>query len=110
MANFKIASAELLFFLEQEGMGPYTGVPDSTLAPLIAALEADNGKGYFASTSEGEAMGIAAGWALAGRLPAVLMQNSGLGNAINPLTSLHQIFRLPRAHDHRLARSARQQH
>lgn len=95
MANSKIAPAELLFFLEQEGMGPYTGVPDSTLAPLFTGLKADNGKDYFASTSEGEAMGIAAGWALAGKLPVVLMQNSGLGNAVNPLTSLHQIFRLP---------------
>ena len=95
MANSQIAPAELLFFLEQEGMGPYTGVPDSTLALLFTALETDSGEGYFVSTSEGEAMGIAAGWSLAGKLPVVLMQNSGLGNAVNPLTSLHQIFRLP---------------
>jgi len=40
-------------------------------------------------------MGIAAGFALTGRIPVVLMQNSGLGNAINPLTSLQLVYDLP---------------
>jgi phosphonopyruvate decarboxylase len=38
---------------------------------------------------------LAAGWALGGRKAVVLMQNSGLGNAVNPLTSLHRVFEIP---------------
>jgi len=88
--------ADLCKWLEKSGFGPVTGVPDSTLASLQARILAGaDGLTYYAATSEGEAMGIAAGWALAGRKPVVMMQNSGLGNAVNPLTSLHQVFRLP---------------
>lgn len=76
-------------------LGPFTGVPDSTLAALQRGIAAAPDLAYYGATGEGEAMGIAAGWALGGRTPAVLMQNSGLGNAVNPLTSLFQVFRLP---------------
>jgi sulfopyruvate decarboxylase subunit alpha len=44
---------------------------------------------------EEEGVGIAAGAALAGRKPLLLMQNSGLGNAINALLSLTGLYRLP---------------
>ena len=40
-------------------------------------------------------MGLATGSALAGRLPVVLMQNSGLGNSINALTSLNLLYKIP---------------
>jgi len=50
---------------------------------------------YVTSTSEGEAVGIAAGAYLAGRKAVVMCQNSGLGNTINPLTSLCFPFRIP---------------
>lgn len=90
-----IESEEVCAQLVSLGFGPAVGVPDSTLAPLQAQMEVSPSWGYVAATHEGEAMGIAAGWALAGRTPVVLMQNSGLGNVVNPLTSLHQVFRLP---------------
>src|SRR5438094_9179292 len=45
--------------------------------------------------SEGEAIAIAAGAWLAGRNTVVMCQNSGLGNAVNPLTSLNFPFRIP---------------
>tara|TARA_Y100000294_G_C8559383_1_gene338493 strand:+ start:1330 stop:2445 length:1116 start_codon:yes stop_codon:yes gene_type:complete len=84
----------LLDFLLEKGFGPYIGVPCSILTPLINyAIDHSETKFYMA-TSEGEAMGIAAGLTLAGRKPVVLMQNSGLGNCINPLTSLHLIYKL----------------
>ena len=47
------------------------------------------------ATSEGEAVAIAAGAWLAGRKTVVMCQNSGLGNAVNPLTSLSFPFRIP---------------
>ena len=71
-----------------------TGVPCSHLTPLIDAAAGAPG-GWVVATSEGEAVAIAAGAWLAGRTPMVLMQNSGLGNAVNPLTSLSWPFAVP---------------
>jgi len=85
---------ELLFEkLRENNFGPYTGVPCSILKPVINyAIENEN---YFIASSEGEAMGIAAGFSLADKKPVVMMQNSGFGNTINPLTSLQQIYNFP---------------
>jgi phosphonopyruvate decarboxylase len=47
------------------------------------------------ATSEGEAVAVAAGAWLAGKKTVVMCQNSGLGNAVNPLTSLNFPFRIP---------------
>lgn len=81
--------------LKKNGFGPYTGVPCSILKPLISYALNNPDIAYYTSTSEGEAMGIAAGFVLGGKLPVVMMQNSGLGNAINPITSLNLIYNLP---------------
>jgi phosphonopyruvate decarboxylase len=68
----------------------FCGVPDSTLAGFGHALEdlpAD--ARHVIAANEGNAIAIASGWWLAnGTLPLVYFQNSGLGNAINPLISL----------------------
>lgn len=77
------------------GFDFYTGVPCSYLTPLINYLEGDTTSRYIGATSEGEAVGIAAGAWLAGRLPVVMCQNSGLGNTVNPLTSLNHAFHIP---------------
>ena len=77
------------------GIGFYTGVPCSFLTPLINRTASDRALRYVGATSEGEAVAIAAGAWLAGRETAVLCQNSGLGNAVNPLTSLNAPFRIP---------------
>jgi phosphonopyruvate decarboxylase len=47
------------------------------------------------AASEGEAIAIAAGAWLAGRKTVVMCQNSGLGNCVNPITSLNYPFRIP---------------
>ncbi len=72
-----------------------TGVPCSDLAALINAVCAQNNIRYVAAANEGESVGIAAGAALAGCRAAVICQNSGLGNMVNPLTSLIAPFRIP---------------
>lgn len=82
------------------GFDFYTGVPCSFLAPLINGVlnEAERAPGsitYVGATSEGEAVAIGAGAWLAGRRPVMLCQNSGLGNAVNPLTSLTAPFDIP---------------
>ena len=73
----------------------YTGVPCSFLTPLINRVASDPSLRYVAAASEGEAVAIAAGAWLAGRRTVVMCQNSGLGNAVNPLTSLNTPFRIP---------------
>ncbi|MCK5509072.1 MAG: phosphonopyruvate decarboxylase [Desulfobacterales bacterium] len=73
----------------------YAGVPCSFLKPLINYVIQNPDVDYVTATSEGEAVGIAAGAYLAGRKAVVMCQNSGLGNMINPLTSLCFPFRIP---------------
>jgi len=77
------------------GFDFYTGVPCSFLTPLINGVIADKNLSYVAAASEGEAVAIASGAWLAGRKTAFICQNSGLGNAVNPLTSLNAPFRIP---------------
>ncbi len=85
-------------FLEparDRGFSFYTGVPCSFLTPLINRVISDPALGYVGAASEGEAVAVAAGAWLAGRRTVVMCQNSGLGNTVNPLTSLNHPFRIP---------------
>ncbi len=85
-------------FVEQArilGYDFYTGVPCSFLTPFINYTIGDSKLDYVSSANEGDAMATAAGATLGGRRAIVMMQNSGLGNAINPLTSLLHTFRIP---------------
>ena len=75
------------------GFDFFTGVPCSLVAPVIAELER-RGR-YLGDTREDAALGVAAGAYLAGRLPVVIMQNSGLGVSLNALGSLHVLYELP---------------
>jgi sulfopyruvate decarboxylase alpha subunit len=75
------------------GFDFFTGVPCSLVAPLIAELER---RGlYFGELREDAALGVAAGAYLGGRLPVVIMQNSGLGVSLNALGSLHLLYHIP---------------
>lgn len=68
----------------------FTGVPDSLLSPLTnwLAFHADTTQNIVAA-NEGNATAIAAGYHLAtGKIPLVYLQNSGIGNIVNPATSL----------------------
>ena len=85
-------------FLEEarlRGLDFYTGVPCSFLTPIINRVISDRNTDYVGAASEGEAIAIAAGAWLAGRGTVVMCQNSGLGNTVNPLTSLNWPFRIP---------------
>ncbi len=77
------------------GFDFYCGVPCSFLTTLINRVISDPALHYVGATSEGEAVAIAAGAWLAGRKSVVMCQNSGLGNTVNPLTSLNWPFRIP---------------
>lgn len=79
--------------LAGRGFDCYTGVPCSFLTGVINVAMADYT--YINATNEGDAVAIAVGAALAGKRPVVLMQNSGLGNAVSPITSLTHPFAVP---------------
>lgn len=75
-----------------------TGVPDSVFKDFIIAANQDARFQHVITNNEGESCALAAGYHLAtGHVPVVYMQNSGLGNAINPLTSLldEYIYSIP---------------
>ncbi|MBF8268511.1 MAG: phosphonopyruvate decarboxylase, partial [Gammaproteobacteria bacterium] len=71
------------------------GVPCSFLTPFINYVINDNSLSYISSANEGDALATAAGSTIGGERAIVMMQNSGLGNAVSPLTSLAYVFRIP---------------
>ncbi len=81
--------------LRDAGFDFFTGVPCSYLTPLINRVISDDAYKYVAAASEGEAVAIASGAWLAGKKTVFMCQNSGLGNAVNPFTSLNNPFRIP---------------
>ncbi len=90
-----IEGAAFLDEAAARGLRFYTGVPCSYLTPLINGVASSRALSYVGAASEGEAVAIAAGAWLAGQDTVVMCQNSGLGNAVNPLTSLNHPFRIP---------------
>ncbi len=79
----------------------YAGVPCSYLTPFINFVLQDPALQYLSMANEGDAVALAAGVTLAGDghggagRAIAMMQNSGLGNAVSPLTSLTWTFGLP---------------
>jgi phosphonopyruvate decarboxylase len=79
----------------------YAGVPCSYLTPFINYVLQDRSLHYLSMANEGDAVALIAGVALGGARGSAatrgvsMMQNSGLGNAVSPLTSLTWTFRLP---------------
>jgi len=79
--------------LEAAGFDFFTGVPCSLVAPVILELER-RGR-WFVDTREDAALGVAAGAYMGGKLPVVVMQNSGLGVSLNALGSLQILYDMP---------------
>lgn len=77
-------------FLLKKNIRLASGVPDSVLTGLSASLEASLGSDkHVIAANEGNALSLALGHYLATGNPAIVyMQNSGLGNIVNPVTSL----------------------
>lgn len=90
-----ISAQVVLGAAKERGFDFFAGVPCSYLTPLINGVIGGGATSYVGATNEGDAVAIAAGAWLGGRETVVMLQNSGLGNAINPLTSLNWPFRIP---------------
>ncbi|HHT9155578.1 MAG TPA: thiamine pyrophosphate-binding protein [Candidatus Tripitaka sp. YC43] len=86
---------EFLNLLAAAGYDFFTGVPCSIIGDVILLLEKDPRIPYVPAVREDVAVGIAAGAYLGGKTPCVLMQNSGLGQCLNALTSLNLIYKIP---------------
>lgn len=94
-----ISPAVLLSEFRNQGIELFCGVPDSLLKNFCACVDDTLDKKHHVITAnEGNAVALAAGYHLAtGRIGAVYMQNSGLGNSVNPLTSLTdpEVYKIP---------------
>jgi phosphonopyruvate decarboxylase len=77
------------------GFRSWAGVPCSFLTPFINSVIDDAGMSYISAANEGDAVAAASGAALGGQRAVAVMQNSGLGNAVSPLSSLNWVFRIP---------------
>ncbi|CAB3758697.1 phosphonopyruvate decarboxylase [Paraburkholderia solisilvae] len=90
-----IEAAQFVDAARARGFDWYAGVPCSYLTPFINYVLQDPNLHYVSAANEGDAVALIAGVTLGGRRGVTMMQNSGLGNAVSPLTSLTWTFRLP---------------
>ena len=85
--------------LQANGVNFFAGVPDSLLKNVCAYITDNVSRGRnIITANEGSAVGVAAGHYLAtSEVPMVYMQNSGIGNAVNPLLSLadEKVYSIP---------------
>ena len=93
-----IEARDFIEAARERGFGWYAGVPCSYHTPFINDVVQDPSLRYLSMANEGDAVALIAGATLgSGGAPCgvAMMQNSGLGNAVSPLTSLTWTFRLP---------------
>lgn len=90
-----IDSNDFLNECKKSGYHLFTGTPCSYLKPFINSVIDDTDLEFIETTNEGDAVALASGAWLAGKKSIVMFQNSGLGNAINPLTSLSYTMKIP---------------
>lgn len=87
--------SRILTALKAAGTDYFLSVPCKLLGGMIETLEGDNSVQYHPVTREEEGLGMCLGASLAGRLPCILMQDSGLGNCVNAMVSTLQYFQTP---------------
>lgn len=93
-----IKSKEFIKQLKKNNVNFFTGVPDSLFSNLCNLLAKTENNNHELSSNEGSSIGMAIGYYLATKkVPLVYLQNSGLGNIINPLISLadKKVFNIP---------------
>lgn len=86
-------------YLKKYDIDFFSGVPDSLLSDFSAyLLDNISNKNHVIAANEGNAVAIGAGNYLAtGNIPVIYMQNSGIGNIVNPVVSLinQKIYNIP---------------
>ena len=89
----------LVEFLKKNNISFFSGVPDSLLKDFCAYVDDEfPSRNHIIAANEGSAVGLAIGHHLSsGQVPLVYLQNSGLGNTVNPLISLasEEVYSIP---------------
>ena len=96
MSDWMIDVEQIIRYLNEKDINFFSGVPDSQLSSFCDYIE-ENCNNTIAA-NEGNAVAIAAGYHLTtGNYPVVYLQNSGLGNIVNPVTSLthEKVYSIP---------------
>ncbi len=88
-------SKKIINNLKNSGVNFYLSVPCKLLANMIKILEVDKEVYYSAIPREEEGMGICAGAYFGNKFPCIMMQNTGIGNSINAIVSLLQLYQIP---------------
>ncbi|RAP46427.1 MAG: sulfopyruvate decarboxylase subunit alpha [Methanosphaera sp. rholeuAM6] len=81
--------------LKDAGINFIVSVPCANLKKLLNLVEEDDEIKHIPVTREEEGFGICVGAYMGGMKPAILMQNSGLGNSVNVLASLNKLYNFP---------------
>ena len=93
-----VYTEDLIEILKKNKISFYTGVPDSVLKELSNKIDGLNNFKHVMAVNEGNAVSIGIGHYLSTKkIPCIYMQNSGLGNAINPLASIahENVYAIP---------------
>ena len=81
--------------LKKRNLNFFSGVPDSTFGTAYNYMVDDPEIRYVPAVREDSALGVASAAYFSGKLGGVMMQNSGIGNIINPLTSFSLMYKIP---------------
>ena len=81
--------------LKARGLTFFAGVPDSTFQRAYNAMVQDPDIRYVPAVREDVALGLASASYFTGGLGGVILQNSGIGNIVNPLTSFSLMYKIP---------------
>jgi sulfopyruvate decarboxylase subunit alpha len=88
-------ATEIIAALKRAGVNFIASLPDASLVPLIRGIEADNTFIHVPLSREEEGVGVCMGANLAGKRCALLMQNAGMLNACNALTTSARQIEIP---------------
>ena len=88
-------AAAFVAALKERGLTFVSGVPDSTLRSVFEQVLHDPEIRYVPAVREDVALGVASAAYFTGRLGLVLLQNSGLGNLVNGVTSFSLVYKIP---------------
>lgn len=81
--------------LKKRGLTFFSGVPDSTFQDAYHWMVKDPDIRYIPAVREDVALGVASAAYFTGQMGGVMMQNSGVGNIVNPLTSFSLMYKIP---------------
>ena len=81
--------------MKKRGLTFFSGVPDSTFQHAYLWMIKDPDIRYVPAVREDVALGVASAAYFAGQMGGVMMQNSGVGNIVNPLTSFSLMYKIP---------------